>query len=244
MNYKGDSVRITFLWTLVLISGIFPGIAAALMPQTPDNFQSVYESTRHSVVTILTYETGGGSPSGMGSGFYISPDVVVTNAHVVDGAGYVEVKKNLKDRPIRVLEILAVDRDADVALLRTSEPGVPLVLSDFLPGAGEPVVVISSPLGLEKTVSQGIISGFREHNKKRYLQITAPISPGSSGGPVLDRQGRVLGVTAFILDGNHAQNLNFAIPAREIQRVLGAQGAASSKTLQIHERDGEIVITD
>jgi hypothetical protein len=51
-------------------------------------------------------------------------------------------------------------------------------------------------------------------------------------------------VTAFILDGNHAQNLNFAIPAREIQRVLGRQGPASSKTLQIHERDGEIVITD
>jgi S1-C subfamily serine protease len=180
----------------------------------------------------------------MGSGFYVSPDVVVTNAHVVDGAGYVELKKNLKDKPIRVLEILAVDRDADVALLRASEIGVPLVLSDFLPGAGEPVVVISSPLGLEKTVSQGIISGFREHNKKRYLQITAPISPGSSGGPVLNRQGKVLGVTAFILEGNHAQNLNFAIPSHEIQRVLNGQRGASSKALQIQEHDGEIVITD
>jgi S1-C subfamily serine protease len=204
----------------------------------------VYETTRHSVVTILTYKTGGGSPSGMGSGFYVSPDVVVTNAHVVDGAGYVELKKNLKDKPIRVLEILAVDRDADVALLRASETGAPLVLSEFLPGAGEPVVVISSPLGLEKTVSQGIISGFREHNKKRYLQITAPISPGSSGGPVLNRQGKVLGVTAFILDGNHAQNLNFAIPAHEIQHVLNGQTGASSKALQIQEHNGEIVITD
>jgi S1-C subfamily serine protease len=208
------------------------------------NVRAVYSHARHSVVTILTYKTGGGSPSGMGSGFYVSPDVVVTNAHVVDGAGYVELKKNLKDKPIRVLEILAVDRDADVALLRASEIGVPLVLSDFLPGAGEPVVVISSPLGLEKTVSQGIISGFREHNKKRYLQITAPISPGSSGGPVLNRQGKVLGVTAFILEGNHAQNLNFAIPSHEIQRVLNGQRGASSKALQIQEHDGEIVITD
>jgi S1-C subfamily serine protease len=182
------------------------------------NVQAVYSHARHSVVTILTYKTGGGSPSGMGSGFYVSPDVVVTNAHVVDGA--------------------------DVALLRASEIGVPLVLSEFLPGAGEPVVVISSPLGLEKTVSQGIISGFREHNKKRYLQITAPISPGSSGGPVLNRQGKVLGVTAFILEGNHAQNLNFAIPSHEIQRVLNGQRGASSKALQIQEHDGEIVITD
>jgi S1-C subfamily serine protease len=240
----GGRVRIVFLWALVFILGAFFEPAVALVTQTPDDFQSVYETTRHSVVTILTYKTGGGSPSGMGSGFYVSPDVVVTNAHVVDGAGYVELKKNLKDKPIRVLEILAVDRDADVALLRASETGAPLVLSEFLPGAGEPVVVISSPLGLEKTVSQGIISGFREHNKKRYLQITAPISPGSSGGPVLNRQGKVLGVTAFILDGNHAQNLNFAIPAHEIQHVLNGQTGASSKALQIQEHNGEIVITD
>lgn len=210
----------------------------------PGDFQSVYAKTRHSVVTVLTYETGGGSPTGVGSGFYVAPDVVVTNAHVVDGAGYVEVKKRLRDEPIRVLEVLAVDRDADVALLRTAKTGVPLMLSHSSPGTGEPIVVISSPLGLEKTVSQGIVSGFRTVRGREYMQITASISPGSSGGPVLNRQGLVLGLTAFMLDGKHTQNLNFAIPSSVIQEVLDSQARPVSRDLHIEERNGEIVITD
>ncbi|GAU08959.1 S1C family serine protease [Desulfoplanes formicivorans] len=216
----------------------------ALLPPGSDDFQAVYAKPRHSVVTVLTYETGGGSPTGVGSGFYVAPDVVVTNAHVVDGAGYVELKKDLKDEPIRVLEILAVDREADVALLRTAQTGVPLVLSPSSSGTGEPVVVISSPLGLEKTMSQGIVSGFRKVRGKHYVQLTASISPGSSGGPVLNRRGEVLGLTAFMLDGKHTQNLNFAIPASVIRDVINKQSRPSSSELHIEERNGEIVITD
>jgi S1-C subfamily serine protease len=207
-------------------------------------FEKVYTASHPSVVTILTYTQGASSPKGIGSGFYVSPDMVITNAHVVDESAYVEVKKNLRDKPIKVLDVLLVDRDADVVLLRISEAGQPLLLDPDIPETGEPVIVISSPLGLEKTASQGIISGFREHNGKRYLQITASISPGSSGGPILDRRGRVLGMTAFMLDDNHAQNLNFGIPSSVIKQFLSSGSLSGDKKLRVESSGGGIVITD
>jgi S1-C subfamily serine protease len=207
-------------------------------------FEKVYAASHPSVVTILTYTQGSSSPKGIGSGFFVTPDTVITNAHVVDNAAYVEVKKNLRDEPIKVLDVLLVDRDVDIALLRTSEAGQPLRLSTEIPETGEPVIVISSPLGLEKTASQGIISGFREHKGKRYLQITASISPGSSGGPILDKRGRVLGMTAFMLDGNHAQNLNFGIPSSVIKQFLSSGSLSGNKKLRVESSEGGIVITD
>jgi S1-C subfamily serine protease len=244
MKHNNEGCMFLLRW-LALAALIWQSTSAwALLPPAPADFQSVYAQAGQSVVTVLTYATGGGSPTGVGSGFYVAPDVVVTNAHVVDGAGYVEVKKNLKDGPIRVLHIMAVDREADVALLRTAQTGVPLVLSPSSPGTGEPVVVISSPLGLEKTMSQGIVSGFRKVRGKHYVQLTASISPGSSGGPVLNRRGEVLGLTAFMLDGKHTQNLNFAIPSSVIRHVLDSQSSSPSQDLHIEKRNGEIVITD
>jgi S1-C subfamily serine protease len=180
----------------------------------------------------------------MGSGFYVAPYVVVTNAHVIQGAGFLEVKKNLRDAPIQVVQVIHVDSVADIALLQTKDPSTFLPLATERSGSGEPVVVISSPLGLEKTASQGIVSGYRKRDDQVYMQITAPISPGSSGGPVLNRQGLVLGLTAFMLDGKHTQNLNFAIPSSVIQEVLDSQARPVSRDLHIEERNGEIVITD
>jgi S1-C subfamily serine protease len=233
--------RSVFYWSVCLC--VFSVTGAYAGPQ-PEGFPSVYETARHSVVTILTYSHGSSSVKGIGSGFFVTPDTVITNAHVVDNAAYVEVKKNLRDEPIKVLDVLLVDRDVDIALLRTSEAGQPLRLSTEIPETGEPVIVISSPLGLEKTASQGIISGFREHKGKRYLQITASISPGSSGGPILDKRGRVLGMTAFMLDGNHAQNLNFGIPSSVIKQFLSSGSLSGNKKLRVESSEGGIVITD
>ena len=243
-NGTVPNIKILF-YSLIVFWGGWISPVIAQENKAPQDFSSVYTHSRHSVVTILTYQTGGSTPKGIGSGFFAAPGVVVTNAHVVEGAGYLEVKVNLRDKPIRVVRVISLDKDADVAVLQTEEPGMPLSLAKDIPESGEPIIVISSPMGLEKTVSQGIISGFRERNGQKYLQISASISPGSSGGPIFDHRGRVLGITAFILEGEHTQNLNFGIPAMTIQRVLDGGGYQSgNKKLHVGTNDGEIVITD
>jgi serine protease Do len=78
---------------------------------------------------------------------------------------------------------------------------------------GETVYAIGNPLKLDRTLSEGLLSGKREAGERRYLQTTAPISPGSSGGGLFDARGNLLGITSFTLKG--AQSLNFAIPAED-----------------------------
>ena len=93
-----------------------------------------------------------------------------------------------------------------------------LKIAESPPDVGEKIVVVGSPFGLDQTVTDGVISGFRQIDDLKIIQISAPISPGSSGGPVVNLKGEVIGVATFYLRGG--QNLNFAIPASKIL-VLG-----------------------
>jgi tetratricopeptide (TPR) repeat protein len=151
-----------------------------------------------------------------GSGFLISADgVVVTNYHVVAGEKNISVRL-ASGLELAIDEVIAEDSQLDIVLLRVKAKGFPkLTLGDsdrVLPG--DPITVISNPLGLTGSVSDGLVSGVREFDGAKMLQISAPISPGSSGGPVLDRAGRVIGVArATILGG---QNLNLAVPANAV----------------------------
>ena len=89
-----------------------------------------------------------------------------------------------------------------------------LKVADLRPQVGERVLVVGSPLGLEESVSAGIVSAIRNiKDRGEFLQISAPISPGSSGGPVVNLQGRVIGVAAFQVRG---QNINFAVPGNRL----------------------------
>jgi hypothetical protein len=104
-------------------------------------------------------------------------------------------------------------------------------------GVGQRVIAVGSPQGLENTVSDGILSAIREYDSVRYLQITAPISPGSSGGPVLDSNGHMIGVASFQFE--KGQNLDFAVPAEYVQPLLDQHFQLSMKEFQSFERGAQ-----
>jgi S1-C subfamily serine protease len=164
-------------------------------------------------VVLLTMQDAGGQPISLGSGFFVERDVVATNFHVINraSAGYAKVV----DQPakLNIKGVVGLDPAHDLALLQLEESTTSSlsVAPKFAGNVGDTVFAIGSPRGLEGTFSQGIVSSVREFGSDRVLQITAPISPGSSGGPVLDQTGTVVGVSVATIE--NGQNLNFAIPS-------------------------------
>lgn len=170
-------------------------------------------------VTLIEIEAG--DRSRQGSGFLVDPEgLVLTNYHVIRGATNARVRLSSGDFYDRVA-VMATDERRDLAILKISGfglPTLPLGNSDEV-RIGTDVVAIGSPMGLENTVSTGIISGRRtEPEGFRLLQITAPASTGSSGGPVLDRSGHVIGIAASQF--RNGQNLNFAVPVNYARGML------------------------
>lgn len=171
-------------------------------------------------VVLLVMEDSNGNPISLGSGFYVKEKLVVTNTHVVEGARGGTAKLVSQTRVRKVDGVVAYDPARDLALLSLSEGlATPLNLGDNETLAvGDVVFAVGNPRGLEGTFSEGIISSIRKFNSDNILQITAPISPGSSGGPVLDVEGNVIGVaTATLRSG---QNLNFAIPISYVKALI------------------------
>jgi hypothetical protein len=158
---------------------------------------------------------------GQGSGFIVSADGrILTNYHVIKGARSAIVKlSNGSFFPVE--GIIASSEDDDLALIKVQGSGLPVLLlgnSEKL-SVGEKVVAIGSPMGLQNTVTDGIISAIREESSHRkWIQTTSPISPGNSGGPLLNLQGEVIGVTTFRVRGG--ENLNFAAPSNSAQMLL------------------------
>ena len=144
-----------------------------------------------------------------------------------------------KTRTYLIQEIIAIDVDNDLALLQVTIPGVkPLQLGDNdKVRIGDQVYVAGSPKGLEGTFSDGIISRISRGAGKEYLQMTAPISLGSSGGPVLNSEGKVIGVAFMTIEGG--QNLNFAIPSKYIKALLNRKGAGTPLAQRDHDIPAE-----
>jgi Flp pilus assembly protein TadD len=206
---------VIILGTLSIISAYLVLYAHAI-----EDLPNLILKTRSAVVTIVTYgETN--KLLKQGSGFFITKDGhLITNRHVVEGAWGGTITTS-EGKEHKVNKIVAVDSIADLARLRieSETPFIPLTLSQRIPKVGEKIVVIGSPLGLEQTVSEGIISAIREFPGVGLgYQLTAPVSPGSSGSPVITMGGEVIGVAT--LQVIHGQNLNFAIPST---RVLALQ---------------------
>jgi hypothetical protein len=174
---------------------------------------------RPAVVLIQSFDNDQ-VPLGQGSGFFVSPrGDVITNKHVIKGAHTATVR--LASGALYFVEgVSAVDADSDIVKLRVKLNGreTPFVTpTNLLPQVGEDVVVVGNPLGLESTVSKGIVSAIRDIPAVgNVVQISAPISPGSSGSPVVNMKGQVVGIATFIL--KEGQALNFAIPS---QTILG-----------------------
>jgi tetratricopeptide (TPR) repeat protein len=209
---------------------LVPGVNLALAQDV--NLPELVRRTKPSVVAIVTYDSKGEQLS-RGSGFFVTPDRVITNRHVIENAYKAEVHHS-NGFVYRVTGVLAVDGEGDIALLQVDVPpnvGRPLQVIKVSPQEGESIVVIGNPLGLEGSVSNGIVSAVRDiAGFGRIIQITAPISSGSSGSPVVNMQGQVIGVaTLQLTDG---QSLNFAVPS---ERVVQLQ-SGPSRTL------GEVVV--
>lgn len=178
--------------------------------------------------------------SRQGSGFIVDASGrILTNYHVVRDARHVRVKLSSGDVYDEV-EILAEDERRDIAVLQVPGfdlPALPLGNSDSV-RIGAAVVMIGSPLGLENTVSTGIVSGRRQEEEGyRLLQVSAPASPGSSGGAVLSADGDVVGIAVSQLEAG--QNLNFAVPINYARGLLDHLPGVPIRVLEATTRDAE-----
>lgn len=164
-----------------------------------------------------------------GSGFFIQPSYIATNYHVIEGATVAYVRLVGKQTTYRVENIAATDPEHDLAILKVSNTN-PVVLSlanSDKVEIGEEIYAVGNPKGWEGTVSNGIVSSIRGEGNNKWIQITAPISPGSSGGAVLNAKGEVIGIATladFSIDPNskinRVQNLNFAVPSNYLKALL------------------------
>ena len=196
-------------------------LLAVVRPQGPaqDPLPELVRRIKPSAVAIETYDVRGEKLS-RGSGFFVAIDRVVTNRHVIDNAYRAEVhSSNGNIYPVK--GVVAIDAEGDIALLKVEAPPGqvrPLQLDKTSPQEGESVVVIGNPFGLEGSVTNGIVSAVRDiPTFGRIIQITAPISPGSSGSPVVNMQGQVIGVATLQITGG--QSINFAIPSERISQL-------------------------
>jgi len=228
---------LTFLLLIWFTSIQAQGQAASPRKAIP----AIARAAEGAVVSIVMSDKDG-KPIAQGSGFLASKDgLIMTNYHVI-AEGNSAVAK-LPDGAFYVVDgVLAFDKVRDIALIRAHGQNfrtLPLGNSDRVQ-IGEEVVAIGNPLSLESTVSNGIVSGIRAVKEEggKYLQITAPISPGSSGGPLFKMTGEVIGITTMHLKGG--ENLNFAIPINDAKRLL----RSNSTKLQNLPNEQEAASTD
>jgi len=192
-------------------------VAGSTIANADEKLVDLIKKVKPSVVLIETFDKDN-KQIGQGSGFFIdNKGRLITNHHVVEGA-YSATIKTSSGKQYPVQGIVAKDTEADIVKLVVNLPDANttfLNLSVNVPSEGEDIFVIGNPLGLESTVSTGIVSAVRDiPTFGKILQITAPISPGSSGSPVINRKGEVIGIATLIV--TKGQNLNFAIPSDKI----------------------------
>ncbi len=219
MQYKKSTILAVLIVSAFCCANV---CAQELLPE-------LVKRIKPSAVAIETFSAKG-ERLARGSGFFIAADKVITNRHVIENAQRVEISL-FNDKRYTVKGVLAVDGEGDLALLQVDVPKenvVPLQIDKTTPLEGESIVVIGNPYGLEGSVSNGIVSAVREiPGYGKIIQITAPISPGSSGSPVVNMHGQVVGVAT--LQAAEGQSLNFAVPSERIfqLKIGGLQTFAS-----------------
>ena len=201
-------------------------------PNKPAPIRSVLELVNQIGEAVVQVRT----PSGLGSGFFLNEDgFLITNFHVIEGETQISVEVyhqkdgQLDRKTYKQVRIIALNKFADLALLKVDEKDaprfkfVPLGNADAL-SVGETVFAIGSPLGLERTVTEGILSTkTREVGGLLYLQTTAQINPGNSGGPLFNLSGEVIGVTNMKVTAG--EGLGFAIPVESVKFFLDHRDA-------------------
>jgi serine protease Do len=219
---------------LVRLSGTIEALVARVRPAVVKVITTAYVPGEAATGLLSTQH-------GSGSGVIVSADgYVITNAHVVAGARRVQVilappgpepsaPKSILKSPGRVIgaQIVGVDQESDIALLKVVETGLPfLTLGDSEAlRQGQIVIALGSPLGLEGSVTLGVVSAVarqvKPDDRMVYIQTDTPINPGNSGGPLLDAEGRVVGINSFILtQSGGSEGLGFAAPSNIVRTVF------------------------
>jgi S1-C subfamily serine protease len=198
-----------------------------LPPAPPDNVSPLTERRREDVVravmpAVVTIESG----TSMGTGFFVAPGVVLTNRHVISGAGSLRLRFSDGSRSSGYVSATA--SDADLALVHVDQPPPSHPSLRLTPASkvqiGEEVIAVGSALGLlQGTVTRGIVSAVRSSAGVTLVQTDAAINPGNSGGPLVDRNGTVIGVTTAKMTG--AESIGFAIATDHATALL--QGNSS-----------------
>lgn len=198
--------------------------------------QDIASKYWNSVVSISTYDSYLQSV-GQGSGFVIDPSgIIVTNSHVVQsGLNPLIIFPN---KMYYYASVLKRDSTNDIAILKIQANNLPPIPLGDDASVGERIVVIGSPLGLENTVTEGIVSAIRvsEDKRTKILQISAPISPGSSGSPVINTLGQCIGIATMYVE--NGQNLNFAVPIAYAISLLGVPELSNRKVTKSEELKG------
>lgn len=171
-------------------------------------------------IVVITFTGRDGKQEGLGTGFVVSEDgLIATNFHVIGEGRPISVQ--FADGTKRdVIEIRASDRQLDLAVVKIDQKGLkPLELGDATKAKdGQPVVAMGNPRGLKHSVVEGIVSGQREIDGRSMLQLAMPIEQGNSGGPLVDRKGKVLGI--ITLKSLVTDNLGFAISVNSLKPLL------------------------
>lgn len=190
-----------------------------------DNAERIYEQLNDAVVRIFTYHDDG-TMHGQGSGVIIKKNGwIVTNYHVLGDATSIFAEH--KGKFIKLDSVIVIDPNKDIMILQLAKdidskdykaiPDIKLGDSDKLK-VGQRVYAIGSPMGFENTITEGIISGLRTSfdSTRSFIQISAPISSGSSGGAILDAKGNLIGISTMVISGETVQNLNFALLINDV----------------------------
>lgn len=223
-----ETMRTFAIWLTV-----FCASTACAFPQnkTESSDNKTPEIVRNSVdaVVLIVTSDASGTEIGQASGFIVSADgKIITNYHVIKDAKSALVR--LSSGAFFPMDIvLSINPERDLAVIKVAGKNLPtLALGDSSKAAvGERVIAIGSPLGLQNTVSEGIISAFREQDSQvEWIQTTAPVSPGNSGGPLIRADGSVVGVITWGV--KIGQNLNFAAPSNEVAELLSRPSATVS----------------
>lgn len=199
-----------------------PEMPAERPPQGKLSTQDLFRLAAPSVYWLVAGPwpaAGKSAGTTYGSAVAISEDMAITNCHVLGRAGQEATIGSGDQEEVARAEVVAMNLELDRCVLLVRDlrlrpvPGVRHL--DTLE-VGEPVYAIGNPRQLERTLSDGLLSGMRVLTNQRVLQTTAAISPGSSGGGLFDSRGNLIGITSSSLRG--AQNINFAIPAEDFWR--------------------------
>jgi len=256
-----------FLLLISLVSAVHPqdkqqAAMAAQVPQK-DHAEIVFANSASKVVFLITRRSG--TLHASASGVILSTDGYIgTNFHALQGADTAEVRffadpiNSADYQSFGAVKLVYANSERDIAILKVNSSTLPFFACptriDCEARVGENVYAIGNPKGLSNTISEGIVSGLRADGSEEVIQHTAPISPGSSGGALVDSNGNLLGMNSWQV--TDAQNLNFAISVKHLQEALETAhqvttalsfppgeptGAAASVTPRVSRSPGELV---